>query len=121
LTSTFATGYRHRSGEAQKILQSFDRWEGSDRLDARRYGGTDLADDLVAPGRYDGGKITVESQVGSRQHVSLRCPLRGSLLAPCGAPAQPPVVDLHWLRVLIVTDNATNRTIPSRLGKRLGK
>ena len=57
-----------------------------------------------------GGKITVESELGrgSTFRFSARFG-RSSRLA--AAPAQPPVVDLHGLRVLIVDDNATNRTI----------
>src|SRR6476620_3994361 len=57
-----------------------------------------------------GGKITVQSAVGhgSTFRFSARFG-RSSRLA--AAPAQPPVVDLHGLRVLIVDDNATNRMI----------
>ena len=57
-----------------------------------------------------GGKITVQSEVGRGSTFRFGARFgRSSRLA--AARAQPPVVDLHGLRVLIVDDNATNRTI----------
>src|SRR5260370_1059535 len=57
-----------------------------------------------------GGRITVESNVGRGSTFRFSARFGRSSPLP-SAPALPPVVDLHELRVLIVDDNATNRTI----------
>jgi two-component system sensor histidine kinase/response regulator len=95
--------------EKQRTI--FLPFEQGDSSTTRRYGGTGLG--LTISSRLVemmGGKITVESELGrgSTFRFSARFG-RSSRLA--AAPAQPPVVDLHGLRVLIVDDNATNRTI----------
>jgi two-component system sensor histidine kinase/response regulator len=102
------TGIGIAREKQQKIFQAFEQ---GDSATTRRYGGTGLG--LTISSRLVetmGGKITVESEVdrGSRFRFGARFG-RSSRLA--AAPAQPPVVDLHGLRVLIVDDNATNRTI----------
>src|SRR4030095_7727364 len=57
-----------------------------------------------------GGVITVESEVDRGSKFRFGAHFGPSSRLPA-SPAQPPAVDLHGLRVLIVDDNATNRLI----------
>jgi PAS domain S-box-containing protein len=102
------TGIGIAPEKQQRIFQAFEQ---ADSATTRHYGGTGLG--LTISSRLAemmGGKITVESESdrGSTFRFDARFG-RSSRLA--AAPAQAPVVDLHSLRVLIVDDNATNRTI----------
>jgi len=95
--------------EKQQII--FQAFEQADSSTTRRYGGTGLG--LTISSRLVemmGGRITVESELGRGSTFRFVARFgRSSRIA--AVPAQPPVVDLHGLRVLIVDDNATNRTI----------
>jgi two-component system, sensor histidine kinase and response regulator len=89
----------------------FKAFEQADSSTTRRYGGTGLgltiSSSLV---EMMGGKITVQSELGRGSTFRFGAGFgRSAHLA--AVPAQPPVVDLHGLRVLIVDDNATNREI----------
>jgi PAS domain S-box-containing protein len=95
----------------EKQQTIFHAFKQADSSTTRRYGGTGLG--LTISSRLVemmGGKITVESELGHGS--TFRFDTRfGRSTRLAAAPAQPPVVDLHGLRVLIVDDNATNRTI----------
>ncbi len=92
----------------QAIFRAFEQGDSST---TRRYGGTGLG--LTISSRLVemmGGKIAVRSEVGRGSTFSFRARFGHSSRLPA-SPALPPVVDLHGVRVLIVDDNAANRTI----------
>jgi len=98
------TGIGIPADKQDKIFSAFEQCDGST---TRKYGGTGLgltiSSDLVG---LMGGRMWVESQVGvgSTFHFTV------SLLVDDCPPESKPV-ELAGLRVLIVDDNATNRTI----------
>jgi two-component system sensor histidine kinase/response regulator len=92
----------------QKIFRAFEQ---ADASTTRRYGGTGLGLSISSRlVQMMGGRITVESELGTGSTFRFVARLRRSTSLPAAAPL-PPVVDLHGLRVLIVDDNATNRLI----------
>jgi CheY-like chemotaxis protein len=102
------TGIGIPAGHLTRIFEPFHQAEGST---ARRFGGTGLG--LTISARLAdlmGGKIWVDSETGrgSTFHFTLRLASAVKSDRP-DLPAQPP--GLEGLRVLVVDDNATNRTI----------
>lgn len=102
------TGIGIAPDKQQTIFQAFEQGDNST---TRRYGGTGLglsiASRLVG---LMGGEIAVESRpdLGSTFRFTARFGLQPHLPA---AYSPPSPVDLSGLRVLIVDDNATNRSI----------
>jgi signal transduction histidine kinase/DNA-binding response OmpR family regulator len=91
-----------------RVFESFTQADGST---TRRYGGTGLgltiSQQLV---ELMGGRIWVESVVGSGSTFHFTCRLGIDLESIAPPPPRPPAV-LDGLPVLIVDDNATNRRI----------
>jgi PAS domain S-box-containing protein len=95
--------------EKQKSI--FQAFEQGDNSTTRRYEGTGLglsiASRLV---ELMGGAITVESEPGRGSTFRFTCKFEVNA-QPHDAGRVPPPVELYGLQVLIVDDNATNRTI----------
>ncbi len=96
--------------ERQKAI--FEAFSQADATTTRRFGGTGLG--LTICSRLVelmGGRIWVESQVGSGSqfHFTIQAPI----IAPDSAPSQVISTDFSSVPVLIVDDNATSRRILS--------
>ena len=92
-----------------KVGLLFEKFMQVDSSTTRKYGGTGLglaiSKQLV---ELMGGTIQVESRLREGSTFSFLLPL---MLDAQPAPAQPPIVDLSGLRVLIVDDNEVNRRV----------
>ena len=90
--------------------QIFGAFVQADASTTRRFGGTGLgltiSSQLV---EMMGGRITVTSDVGRGSQFQFAA--RFGVQPPSEAPPRPSAANLHDLRVLVVDDNATNRTI----------
>ncbi len=106
---TRASASRRNSSE-----QIFGAFVQADASTTRRFGGTGLgltiSSQLV---EMMGGRIMVKSELGrgSQFHFTARFGVQ----PPSDAPRRPSAANLHDLRVLVVDDNATNRTILQEL------
>jgi len=93
----------------EKVGLLFEKFMQVDSSTTRKYGGTGLglaiSKQLV---ELMGGTVNVESRLREGSTFSFTLPL---VLDAQPAPAQPPIVDLAGLRVLIVDDNEVNRRV----------
>jgi signal transduction histidine kinase/DNA-binding response OmpR family regulator len=100
---------------ADRLSALFQPFTQADTSTTRRYGGTGLG--LAISKRLCeimGGQLSIESEVGAGTTFSFTVALRA---APEGAGRQPPrgaQPELRGRRLLVVDDNATNRTILER-------
>ncbi len=100
-----------------RLFQSFCQIDGSH---SRRYGGTGLGLAIASQlAEHMGGTIGVESEVGKGSTFWFTVRLEKQ---PSAASWTIPEskVDLHGLRILVIDDNATARTILSQHAARLG-
>jgi signal transduction histidine kinase/CheY-like chemotaxis protein len=107
--SVMDTGIGIEPEQARKLFRSFTQ---ADNSTTRKYGGTGLG--LAISKRLIemlGGEIGLESEPGKGSRFHFTMPTH---IARDRAPAaEPSAVELEGLRVLIVEDNPTNRTILS--------
>ena len=99
----------------EKQAMIFDAFAQADASTTRLFGGTGLGLAISSKlAQAMGGSLTVESQpgVGSTFHLTTRVTIDRSGRAPAMARAAG---EMHGMRVLVVDDNATNRTILHRM------
>jgi len=95
--------------EKQHLL--FGAFSQVDSSSTRRFGGTGLGLAIcLRLVRVMGGRIWVESEAGQGSRFHFAIPLREAGAAPAAAPPARPEI-LAGVPVLVVDDNATNRTI----------
>ena len=111
------TGIGITSEGKTRLFQSFSQIDGSH---SRRYGGTGLGLAISKQlAEHMGGSIGVDSELDQGSTFWFTVRLEKSRTAPT-EPLPPPKVDLHSLRLLIVSNNATARTILSQHTTQLG-
>ena len=99
----------------EKQWQIFGAFVQADSSTTRRFGGTGLGLTISAElVEMMGGRIWVTSEEGRRQPVPFRREVRDPAAAT-RAQSRPSAENLHDLRVLVVDDNAANRTILQEL------
>ena len=99
---------------SDKQWQIFGAFVQADPSTTRRFGGTGLGLTISAQlVEMMGGRITVTSEVGRGSQFRFAAPF--GVQSPSEAPPRPSAATLHDLRVLVVDDNATNRTILQEL------
>jgi PAS domain S-box-containing protein len=92
----------------ERIFRAFEQVDSST---TRRFEGTGLGLSIAARlVSLMGGRITVESEPGRGSTFQFTAAFEARLHSPDSLP-EPPLPNLHGLRVLIVDDNATNRQI----------
>ncbi len=96
----------------EKHASVFEAFEQADSSTTRRFGGTGLglaiSTKLVG---LMGGKIWLESEPGHGSTFHFTVPVTVAETPEASPATARPAVMLHGLRVLVVDDNATNRTI----------
>jgi len=106
------TGIGISPQQQQRIFNAFEQADGST---TRKHGGTGLGLTISAQlARMMGGTIWVESELDKGSTFHFTTDLRVHDCPPAAGP--PPEADqLKGLRVLIVDDNATNRSVLARV------
>jgi len=106
------TGIGISQKQQERIFNAFEQADGST---TRKHGGTGLGLAISAQlSRMMGGRIWVESELGKGSTFSFTTELSVDDCPHVSSP--PPEIDkLEGLRVLIVDDNATNRSVLRRI------
>ncbi len=95
----------------EKQAAVFEPFEQADSSTTRRFGGTGLGL-AISTGLVElmGGRIWLESEPGRGSTFHFVVPVEITALG-AAEPAPVPATNVHDLRILVVDDNATNRTI----------